>query len=255
MFELNGKVALVTGASSGLGADAARAYVQAGASVALLARRKEKLEALAAELEAAGGQVLTAPCDVTDEESVRAAVESVVARFGRIDILLNNAGVAVRGGVHTLTVEEWNRSFDTNVKGIFLVSKYVIPHMMEQNYGKVINVSSVNAFIGDKLDLFIRHSYNASKSAVLGLTTGMAASYGRYNITVNAVCPGLFESEMTSITLFQSQAFLQGYNAQCPMDRPGRRGEVAGPVLFFSSDASSYVTGQFLIIDGGTALV
>lgn len=255
MFELNGKVALVTGASSGLGADAARAYVQAGASVALLARRKEKLEALAAELEAAGGQVLTAPCDVTDEESVRAAVEAVVARFGRIDILLNNAGVAVRGGVHTLTVEEWNRSFDTNVKGIFLVSKYVIPHMMEQNYGKVINVSSVNAFIGDKLDVFIRHSYNASKSAVLGLTTGMAASYGTYNITVNAVCPGLFESEMTSATLFQSQAFLQGYNAQCPMGRPGRRGEVAGPVLFFSSDASSYVTGQFLIIDGGTALV
>ena len=109
--------------------------------------------------------------------------------------------------------------------------------------------------IGDKNDMFIRHAYNTSKAAVLGLTLGMACSYGQFNITVNAVCPGLFESEMTQNTLFKSEAFLQGYSAQCPMGRPGRHGEVSGPVLFFSSDASSYVTGQRIIVDGGTSLV
>ena len=226
MFDLTDKVAVVTGASSGLGADSARAYAQNGANVVLLARRKEKLEQVAAEISGMGRKVLA-----------------------------NNAGVAVRGGVDTLTVEDWDRAMDVNVKGMFIMSKYVVPHMKEQNYGKIVNISSVNALIGDKADMFIRHSYNASKSAVLGLTIGMAASYGQFNITVNAVCPGLFESEMTKDTLFKSEAFLQGYSAQCPMSRPGKRGEVSGPVLFFSSDASSYVTGQHIVVDGGTSIV
>ena len=142
-----------------------------------------------------------------------------------------------------------------NVKGIYMMCKYVIPHMKTRNYGKIVNISSVNALIGDKNDMFIRHAYNTSKAAVLGLTLGMACSYGQFNITVNAVCPGLFESEMTQNTLFKSEAFLQGYSAQCPMSRPGRRGEVSGPILFFSSDASSYVTGQHVVVDGGTSLV
>ena len=176
-------------------------------------------------------------------------------RFGRIDILLNNAGVAVRGGVDTLTEEEWNLSMDTNVRGIYLMCKHVVPHMIEQEYGKIVNVASVNAVIADKQDVFIRHGYNTSKSAVLGLTRGMAASYGKHNITVNAVGPGLFESEMTADTLFKNEQFLQGYSMQCPLNRPGAKGEVSGPVLFFSSDASSYVTGEFIIIDGGSSIV
>lgn len=255
MFDLTGKIAVVTGASSGLGADAARAYAKAGADVALLARRKDRLEALAEELRLFGVKALAVACDVSDESSVKAAVEEVLREYGRIDILLNDAGVAVRGGVETLSVEEWDRSMDINVKGIYLMCKYVIPGMKERNYGKIVNVSSVNALIGDKNDMFIRHAYNTSKSAVLGLTLGMACSYGQNNITVNAVCPGLFESEMTENTLFKSAAFLQSYSAQCPMGRPGRRQEVSGPILFFSSDASSYVTGQHIVIDGGTSLV
>ena len=252
MFDLTDKVAVVTGASSGLGADSARAYAQNGANVVLLARRKEKLEQVAAEISGMGRKVLVISCDVTDEECVKKAVEEIIEKFG---ILRNNAGVAVRGGVDTLTVEDWDHAMDVNVKGMFIMSKYVVPHMKEQNYGKIVNISSVNALIGDKADMFIRHSYNASKSAVLGLTIGMAASYGQFNITVNAVCPGLFESEMTKDTLFKSEAFLQGYSAQCPMSRPGKRGEVSGPVLFFSSDASSYVTGQHIVVDGGTSIV
>lgn len=254
-FDLTGKVAVVTGASSGLGADAALAYAKAGADVALLARRMEKLNEVKAEIEKTGRKVAAVRCDVRDEESVKTAIDSVLNTFGHIDILLNNAGVAVRGGVDSMTVEEWDKSFNTNVKGIFLTSKYVIPHMKERGYGKVVNIASVNAVVADKFDVFIRHSYNSSKAAVVGLTRGMAASYARYGITVNAIGPALFESEMTSSTLFKSEEFLTKYNTMNPAGRPGNKGELNGTVLYLSSDASSYVQGQFIIVDGGGALV
>lgn len=256
MYSLKEKVAFVSGASSGLGADAARAYAEQGARLVLVARRLEKLHELAAELKASyGTEALVYAADVSNEDQVKIAVYAAVEKFGRIDILLNNAGVAVPGGVHQLSVEDWQRAMDVNVKGLFLTSKYVVPQMIRQNYGKIVNISSVNARIADKEDIFIRHSYNTSKSAVLGLTLGMAASYGKYNITVNAIGPGLFETEMTSQTLFKSEAFLKSYNHQCPLGRPGRIGELNGTILYFSSDASSYVTGQYVIVDGGTSLV
>ncbi|MDR1984355.1 MAG: SDR family oxidoreductase [Prevotellaceae bacterium] len=255
MIDIKGKIAVVTGASSGLGADAARSYAQFGANVAILARRKEKLDKLAEELSNSGVEVLAISCDVTDEEQIKSAIEQVISKFGKIDILLNNAGVAVRGGVHQLSAEDWDKSFNTNVKGIFLMSKYVVPHMISRNYGKIINVSSINAKIADKSETFIRHGYNSSKAAVLGLTLGMACSYGQYNITVNSICPGLFESEMTENSLFKSKEFLDFYNATCPMSRPGRKGELSGTILYFSSDLSSYVTGQHIVIDGGLSLV
>lgn len=256
MFNLTGKVAVVTGGSSGLGADAALAYANAGADVAILARRVEKLNAVKADIEkATGRKVLAVRCDVTEEENVKSAIEAVLGEFGHIDILLNNAGIAVRGGVDSMSVEEWDRSFDTNVKGIFLVSKYVVPQMKERGYGKIVNIASVNAIVADKVDVFIRHSYNSSKSAVLGLTKGMAASYARYGITVNAIGPALFESEMTSSTLFKSEDFLNKYNALNPAGRPGNKGELNGTVLYLSSDASSYVQGQFIVVDGGGSIV
>ena len=255
LFDLTGKVAVVTGASSGLGADAARAYAAQGADVALLARRKEKLEAVVEEIAATGRKAIAVPCDVSKEDSVKAAVEEVLAHCGKIDILLNDAGVAQPGSVETLTTDEWDRSMNINVKGIYLMSKYIVPGMKERKYGRIVNIASVNAVVADKSDIMARHVYNASKAAVLGLTKGMAASYARYNITVNALGPGLFESEMTEGTLFKHQDFLNAYSARCPASRPGARGEMNGPILFFSSDACSYVNGQFFVVDGGVTSV
>ena len=255
LFNLTGKIAVISGASSGLGADAARGFADAGADIVIMARRKEKLDALAKEIEDKGRNVLAVACDVTNEESVKFAIDKAIETYGKIDILVNMAGVAVSGGVHDLTLEDWNKSIETNLTGVYLVSKYVVPHMIAANYGKIVNISSVNAIIADKLDVFIRHGYNASKAGVIGLTRGMAASYGKNNITVNAVGPGLFESEMTSDTLLSSESFVKGYNAANPMSRFAERGELNGTLLYFGSDASSYVNGQYITVDGGATIV
>lgn len=255
LFDLKGRVAVVTGASSGLGADAAIAYAEYGAGVALLARRIEKLEEIAKEIRGRGGRALAVECDVESEESVKKAVGEVMEHFGRIDILLNNAGVAKIGGVDEVPVEDWDKTLNVNLRGVFLVSRYVIPHMRAQKYGKVVNISSINAVIADKTPELWRHAYNASKAAVRGLTIGMAASYGMDNITVNSIGPGLFESEMTENTLFKHEGFMKLYNALDPMSRPGRHGELNGTIIYLSSDASSYVTGQNIIVDGGMSIV
>jgi gluconate 5-dehydrogenase len=255
LFDLTGKVAVVTGASGGLGADAARAYVDAGADVAILARRKEKLDSLKEELSASGKKVLAVQCDITKEESVKTACEEVLKEFGKVDILLNNAGAATLGGVDSLSEEDWDKAMDTNLKGIFLMSKYIVPQMRERKYGKIINIASVNAIIADKSPMFTRHAYNASKAGVRGLTMGMAATYGQDGITVNSIGPGLFETEMTSDGLFGNQQFMDYFNANNPMNRPGAKGELNGTIIYLSSDASSYVTSQHIIVDGGGSIV
>lgn len=255
LFNIKEKVAIVTGASSGLGKSAALMYAENGAYVALLGLDNDKLENVKEEIEKSGGKAIAIKCDVTKENEVKEAVQKVLKEYNHIDILLNNAGVAVPGGVETLKEEEWDKSFNVNVKGMYLMSKYIIPEMKKQNYGKIVNIASVNAVIADKNDTFIRHSYNASKAAVLGLTKGMACSYARYGITVNAVGPALFKTEMTENTLFKSQEFLNGYNMLNPSSRPGKEGELNGTILYLSSDASSYTQGQFIIVDGGGALV
>lgn len=255
MFNLNNKVAVVTGASSGLGKRASLALANEGAQVILLARRVEKLEEIVEEITKKNKKAEAIACDVTNEENIKTVIEKIINKYGKIDILFNNAGVAVRGGVVELTQEDWDKSFNTNAKGIYLVSKYVVPHMIKNKYGKIINTASINAMIADKADTFIRHSYNASKAAVVGLTKGMAASYGKYNITVNAIAPGLFETEMTENTLFKSEEFLAMYSNMVPLSRPAHKEELNGTVLYLASDASSYVTGQLIAVDGGLTIV
>lgn len=255
LFNLKGKVAVVTGASSGLGRSAALAYAEYGADVAVLGIDINKLDDVKEEIEKKGRKAIAIKCDVTNEEEVKSAVKQIIKEFTYIDILLNNAGVAVPGGVETLKEEDWDKSFNVNVKGMYLMSKYIIPGMKERKYGKIVNIASVNAIIADKNDVFIRHSYNASKAAVLGLTTGMACSYAKYGITVNAIGPALFKTGMTENTLFKSEEFLNGYNMLNPSSRPGKEGELNGTVLYLSSDASSYTQGQFIVVDGGGTLV
>ena len=253
-FDLTDKVALVTGASSGLGRDAALAFADQGADLVLVARRKERLEEVAKSIESKGRRAVVAACDVADEQQVQAAVQAGIDAFGRIDILLNNAGVATRGEVDALKTEDWRHGMDVNVTSIFLACKYVVPHMKAHQYGKIINIASINAVMADKDPALARHTYNASKAAVRGLTMGMAASYAPYNITVNSVGPGLFETEMTENTLFSSD-YLNFYNQITPAGRPGKQGELNGTLIYLASDASSYVTSQHILVDGGVTIV
>lgn len=253
-FDLTGKVAMVTGASSGLGASAAVAYAEAGAKVAVLARRLEKLEETKKKIEAVGGTAIAIRCDVSREEDVKKAVETIVREFGTIDIVLNAAGIVVLGGVDALDVEGWDKACATNLRGPFLTAKYVIPYMKEKNYGKIVNIASVNALYADKEDWIARHSYNATKGGVLGMTKGMAGTYAKYGITVNAIGPGLFPTEMTE-ALLAAPGYQDVFNAGNPTGRPGKPDELNGAVLFLSSDASSYVQGQFIIVDGGDTIV
>ncbi|HEX3021588.1 MAG TPA: SDR family oxidoreductase [Lachnospiraceae bacterium] len=254
LFDIAGKYAVVTGASSGLGEDAAIAYAKAGVNVALLARKIERLELVKGKIEALGGRAIVVHCDVTDEGSVRWAANSVLQEFGRVDILLNNAGIMIEGGIDKIMEEEWDKTFDTNVKGQFLTCKYFVPQMVQNEYGKIVNIASVNAAIADKFDKYLRIAYNSSKAAVVGFTRAMAAAYGKYNITVNAVGPGLFDTQMTT-ELIHSPIYSKMYNTIAPAGRHARKGELNGTILYLSSDASSYVQGQFIVVDGGVSIV
>ncbi|SHJ30321.1 gluconate 5-dehydrogenase [Clostridium cavendishii DSM 21758] len=248
LFDLTGKIVVITGASSGIGVQLAKAFALQGANVAIIARRYERLEVLAKELEKLGVESLAVKCDVSIEEDVKNAVASILNKFKKIDVLINNAGVASLGSVDEISEEEWNRVIDTNLKGIFLMSKYVVRNMKENSYGRIINTASVCGIVGSKNVPL--HAYNASKGAVINLTKGMATSLAKYGITVNGIGPGLFKSEMTEKTLFKPEN-LKIYNAVCPMGRPGKEGELDGAAIYFASDASSYTTGQTIFVDGG----
>lgn len=255
MFDLTGKVAVVTGASSGLGHDAAIAYAEYGADVALLARRYDRLVELKEKIEKeTGRKALAIKCDVTNEEEIKAAVNEVLDKFGKIDILLNNAGTNILGDVVNLKREDWDTVLNTNLRSDFLTSKYVVPHMIERKYGKIVNIASVNAVMADKDEWIQRPAYNASKAGVVGLTMAMSTELAKHGITVNAIGPGLFPTEMTE-PLFGLEPFMTAYCQRNPACRPANPGELNGAVIFLSSDASRYCQGQFIIVDGGDHLV
>lgn len=255
MFDLTGKVAVVTGASSGLGYDAAYAYAEYGANVVLLARRYERLVALKEKIESeTGRRALAIKCDVMVEEEVKAAVEQAIAEFGKIDILLNDAGTNILGDVVSLKTEDWNTVVNTNLRGPFLMCKYVVPHMKERGYGKIVNIASVNAIMADKDDWIQRPVYNATKAGVVGLTKALCTHLAKYGITANAIGPGLFPTEMT-YDLLEVKPYMDNFIAKNPSGRIANPGELNGAVIYLSSDASSYCQGQFIVVDGGDQLV
>ncbi|HBI86230.1 MAG TPA: short-chain dehydrogenase [Ruminococcus sp.] len=249
IFSVEGKNVIVTGATSGIGADASRGFAEAGANVFLIGRREERLAALTAELKSCGVQTGYAVCDVSDREQVTAAVRAAAALFAdAIDVLVNCAGVTGKVKIGEMDASEWQKEIAVNLTGTANMCDAVLPFMTAHKTGRIINVASINAFVASQT--VPRHAYNASKAAVCGLTTGLAVTYARDQITVNAVCPGLFESEMTT-DIFENKIVLSTYNRQVPAGRPGRRGEMNGVILFLAGDAAAYITGQAIAVDGG----
>ncbi|AEG59240.1 SDR family oxidoreductase [Desulforamulus ruminis] len=248
LFDLKGKVALVTGASSGLGVQFAKALANQGADVAIAARRVDRLEQVKKEIEAMGVRCIAVFCDVTVSEQITAMVNTVKEEFGRIDILVNNAGVGKGIPAATQSDEEWLSTTRINLDGVYFVAREVGKVMIEQNYGKIINLGSIHSMVamaGSPIS-----AYCASKGAVLMLTKALANEWAKYNITVNAIGPAYFPSEMT-VDAIAAEGFDLAVKAYCPMGRTGRDGELDGAIVYFASDASSYTTGQYLAIDGG----
>jgi gluconate 5-dehydrogenase len=249
LFDLTGKIALVTGASSGLGVQFAKALAGQGANLAIIARRAEKLEATKKEIEEEFDvEVLALSCDVLDVERIKETVTAIKDHFGRIDILVNNAGTARSAAAEEQSDEDWKVVIDTNLNAVYYVAREVGKVMKEQQYGKIINLGSIHSAVamrGSGLS-----AYCASKGGVLMLTKELANEWARDGITVNAIAPAYFPSEMTGHVI-ENEGFLKLVELSCPMGRPGKTGELDGALVYFASDASSYTTGQILWIDGG----
>jgi NAD(P)-dependent dehydrogenase (short-subunit alcohol dehydrogenase family) len=246
LFDLTGKVALVTGASKGLGRAIAVGLARAGARLALCARSREGLAETRAAVEAAGGEARTFEMDVLARASVRDAVAAAVAALGRIDILVNNAGVNVRKPTLELAEEEWDRVVDTNLKGYFLVAQAVGAHMVARRSGKVINVSSIFGAVGMNHQL----AYAASKGGVGQLTKVMAIEWAPHGVTVNAVGPTYFETPLVAALRNDPERF-RFINERTPMGRWGQPEELVGTIVYLAAPASDFVTGQTVYVDGG----
>ncbi len=252
MFDLRGRVAVISGASSGLGKQMARAFAHQGASLAILARRVEKLEELKNELESAGVKVLPIKCDVTLTEDINNAASLVEKEFGKVDILVNCAGSSKDKGVLDMNDEEWNFTIDTDLTSVFRMTRAFANIMKKNNYGRVINIASMYGMVGNSEIPTI--AYHSSKGGVVNFTRAAAAELAPYNITVNCICPGYFYTELTTAVL-DTEQFQAFAHSHVPMKRYGREGELNAGAIFLASEEASYVTGVILPIDGGYTAV
>lgn len=244
-LDLSGKTAIVTGASSGLGYQFCKALAENGAKVAGFARRIERLKQLETEITQNGGQFLPIQCDVMDEDAIKQSVKQVADTFGRIDILVNNAGAIAYRPTTELSLKDWQKVVDVSLTGYFLMCRECAKYMIENKYGKIINIASMFGHIASKDNPIL--VYNTTKGAIPNFTRSLAQEWADYNITVNAIGPGQFPTEMM---VFTDEA-LEALKERCPIKRPGRIEELLGQLLLFASDASSYTTGQTIYIDGG----
>lgn len=241
------KNVIITGASSGIGRNLAQYFIDKGANVFLIGRDEQRLLKLI-NSNKQNSNVYYQVCNICDKNEVEQAVKKYVQKFFTAEVLINCAGITSKATVTDMNEENWSRVIDTNLNGTANMCSQVIPLMEEQKYGRIINISSFNASFASMT--VPRHSYNASKAAVLGLTKGLAATYMSKGIVVNAVCPGLFESEMTK-ELFENRIVLSTYNRHVPAGRPGKSDELNGLIDFLSSEECSYITGQVIFADGG----
>lgn len=250
LFSLSGRVALVTGASRGLGKSMAQALARAGATVVLTARDVARLEEVASEIRREGHQAHVDAFDLLDEDAVVAAVPRVVERFGRLDILLNNAGIYVTSKLLDSTLELWHRTMDTNLTAAYLLAREAARSMIPQKSGRIINVGSYCSVLGRER----MQAYAASKHGLAGLTKSLAGELGRYGINCNAIAPGYFMTDMIERVADDAE-LMQAFTGAIALNRFGRPDEVCGAAVFLASDAASYVNGHILHVDGGVANV
>ena len=244
MFDLNGKVALVTGASQGIGRATALALSRAGARVAVAARNAEKLAAIETEIASAGAEALAIPMDVADAEQVKAGFKRAIERFGRLDILVNNAAVTRDGLAVRMKPEDWDAVLRTNLTGAYICAQQALGVMLRQRSGRIINVTSVVAETGNAGQA----NYVAAKAGLIGLTRALAVEVASRSITVNAVAPGFIVSPMTDPL---PDAVKQQLLARIPLGRMGMDAEIAAAIVFLASDEAAYITGAVLDVNGG----
>ncbi len=252
MFNLKGRVAVISGASSGLGKQMARGFAEQGADLVILARRVEKLEELKEELEQKGVKVLPIKCDVTSTEDIDNAAKLSEETFGKVDILVNCAGSSKDKGVLDMNDEEWDFTIATDETSVFKMTRAFGNIMKKNNYGRIINIASMYGLVGNTEIPTI--AYHSSKGAVVNFTRAAAAELAKYNITVNAICPGYFYTELTTEVL-DTDMFKAFADSHVPMKRYGKEGELNAGAIFLASDEASYVTGVILPIDGGYTCV
>ncbi len=252
LFDLTGKVALITGGSRGLGLQIAHGYGAMGAKLALTARKADELESARKELSEKGYDVFVCPSDLSKPESIMPMVDAVIARFGRIDILMNNAGASWGAPAEEHSLEAWNKVMNTNLTGAFLVSQQVAAKSMIPNKGgAIINVASIAGFRG-QLGAMQTIAYNTSKGGLINFTKALAAEWAKYGIRVNALAPGFFPSKMSAGLLKVMDKQIVNLT---PMGRLGGDEDLMGPAIFLASGAASYVTGHILSVDGGMMAV
>ena len=252
MFDLSKRIVVVSGASSGLGAQMAKGFAGQGATVVITARRLEKLEKVAEEVRALGVDCYPIYCDVTDVNSVNECAEKVLEKYGRVDVLVNCAGSAKNNGVLDMTDEEWDFTIKTDMTSVFNVTRAFAKIMKKNNYGRIINIASMYGLVGNMAMGTV--AYHSSKGGVINFTRAVAAELAKYNITCNAICPGYFDTELTHETLI-TDSFTQYMKATVPLGRYGHEGELNAGAIFLASDEASYVTGAILPIDGGYTAV
>src|SRR5215469_13918093 len=244
-FDFKGEVVIVTGGSRGLGLEIAHAFGYAGAQVVITARREQWLTEAEKFLKDRAISVYAMICDVADASSVEQTVEQILEKCGKIDVLVNNAGLTWGAPAESHPLERWQQVINANITGTFLMSQAVGRHMIERSKGSIVNIASIAGLGGGQLNTI---GYNSSKAAVINMTRALAVEWGKYNIRVNAVAPGMFPTRMSEAIIQRAEAI---YNATTPLGRIGKTGELAPTVLFLASEGASYVTGQVIPIDGG----
>jgi NAD(P)-dependent dehydrogenase (short-subunit alcohol dehydrogenase family) len=249
LFDLSGQVALVTGTSRGLGQYFARALAKAGADLILTSRKRETLAGFEAEMRSLGRRVACLELDVRDEASIRSMAVEANAAFGPIHILVNNAGCNVRKPALDVTWDDWNLILDTNLRGSFFVAQAIARGMIRRGYGRIINIGSVTSVFG----YAGLAPYGASRGGIRQLTMSLAADWGEHGVTVNCLAPGWFKTKQNQV-LYEDQEWVDYLVERIPIKRPGMPNDLDGAVVFLASEASRYITGQTLLVDGGISV-